>query len=254
MKDNEVDENTFSKLSSPSKTYIGSGALGDFIQSLSVICENYYNTGSKGILYIHEKEGENFRNGLLNTYNDIYPIIIKQKYIENFEIYNNQHIDIDLSKWRTSPILWTDNWYNIFNTTYNVDWGKKKWLECNTDYTWTNINVINSTDYRFFTGIDFFNNLNNDESYVFISSDIKHYDFFLKQINNNIKVNYHQFNSFEELVTIINSCKLFIGGFSAPLSIANALHKDRIVCKSSHPTEIRHNDLMNYLPNIRMIV
>ena len=74
----KVDENTFSKLSIPSKTYIGSGALGDFIQSLSVICENYYKTGSKGILYINEKE-EKFRNGLLKTYNDIYPIIIKQK-------------------------------------------------------------------------------------------------------------------------------------------------------------------------------
>ena len=33
--------------------YKGSGLIGDFITQLSVIAENYYKTGRKGVLYIY---------------------------------------------------------------------------------------------------------------------------------------------------------------------------------------------------------
>ena len=36
-------------------TYCSGGMLGDFIQTLSVICEKYYLTGQKGILYMSER-------------------------------------------------------------------------------------------------------------------------------------------------------------------------------------------------------
>jgi len=42
--------------------YKASGLLGDFILQLSVIAENYYKTGRKGILYISNEEP--FRFGL----------------------------------------------------------------------------------------------------------------------------------------------------------------------------------------------
>ena len=55
--------------------YIIGGMFGDFIQSLSVINETFYNTGRKGLLYISDGYGgDPFRNGLQNTY----PVIIKQ--------------------------------------------------------------------------------------------------------------------------------------------------------------------------------
>jgi hypothetical protein len=76
--------------------YLAGGMLGDFIYSLSIIKEKYIQTGKKGILYISEK-GDHFRNGLINTYNDTYDIIVKQDYIEKYEIYNNQPINIDLT-------------------------------------------------------------------------------------------------------------------------------------------------------------
>ena len=237
----------------PHTSYIIGGMLGDFIQSLSVICEQYYKTGSKGILYISE-EGDKFRNGLLNTYNDLYPVIIKQKYIQEFKIYENQHIDINLIEWRNSPILLTNNWYNIYNSTYNIEWGKRKWFESNYNSFWSDKIVINTTNYRFPVFIDFFNTLDKDSDYVFISSDKSHFEFFMKYINNDRVILYYEFKSFDELVTIINSCKLFIGGFSAPLSIAHALHKDRIICKSENMFEVKMNDLIDYLPNIKMII
>lgn len=237
----------------PHTSYIIGGMLGDFIQSLSVICEQYYNTGSKGILYISE-QGDIFRNGLLKTYNDLYPVIIKQKYIQDFKIYEKQHIDIDLVKWRYSPILMNNNWYNIYNSTYNIEWGKRKWFESTYNELWSDKIVINTTNYRFPVSIDFFNTLDKDSDYVFISSDKSHFEFFMKYINNDRVILYYEFKSFDELVTIINSCKLFIGGFSAPLSIAHALHKDRIICKSESMFEVKMNDLIDYLPNIKMII
>ena len=238
-------------------TYIIGGLLGDFIQCLSVICEKYYETGSKGILYMSD-QGDKFSNGLLNTYNDIYPVIIKQKYIQDFKIYDNQLFDINLVAWRCSPLIMKDNWYNIYKSTYNVEWGKRKWIESVYDPLWSDKIVINTTSYRFPVSNDFLNIFNKKidySKYIFISSDKSHYDFFKHRTNNNLT--YYQIKSFEELVTIINSCKLFIGGISAPLTIAHSLHKDRIIC-ISEITEIIDDRIMNnltdYLPNIKIIV
>jgi len=182
---------------SPPTTYIVGGMLGDFIQSLSVICENYYKTGSKGILYMSE-HGDIFRNGLLNTFNDVYPVIIKQIYIQEFKIYENEPFQINLIKWRQSPILTTANWYNIYKSMYDVEWGKRKWIEWNYNPLWSNKIVINTTNYRFPVSSNFFNNLNKDLEYVFLSSDISQFDFFKKYIKNNITIHYCKFKTFDE--------------------------------------------------------
>ena len=60
--------------------YTASGLLGDFIIQLSVICENYYKTGQKGILTM--TDAIPFRNGLHATYNDIQSIVKSQPYIQ----------------------------------------------------------------------------------------------------------------------------------------------------------------------------
>ena len=58
---------------------------------------------------------------------------------------------------------------------------------------------------------------------IFITFNIEDYNNFSNNTNTNIK--YYIPLSLEELVIIINSCKLFIGGLSAPL----ALHKKSII-------------------------
>jgi hypothetical protein len=206
--------------------YLIGGMFGDFIQSLSVINENFYETGRKGMLYISE-QGDYFRNGLINTYNDTYPVIINQPYIHDFKIYNNELIDINLNTWRTSPNLYKQNWYHIYKQTYNVEWGKRKWLNIHLDDKWKDKVVINTTSYRWAYNIEFklLKKLYGD-NLLFISSD-KNQHLFFENITN-INVEYYEFSSFFDLVTIINSCKLFAGSLSGPLSIANALHKERI--------------------------
>lgn len=230
----------------PPISYIVGGMLGDFIQCISVICEYYYKTGSKGILYI-SNFGDKFRNGLVNTYNELYPIIMKQKYIHDFKIYNKEPIHIDLIFWRFLPNISHFNWFTLYSSIYNIQWGKRKWIETKYDSVWSDKIVINTTDYRF-PQCDF----KKYSDCVFISSDIKQYHYFKEKTG--ITLEYYEFKTLEELFTIINSCKLFIGGFSAPLSIAHALHKPRIICKSSNATEIKLNDLKDHVPNIIEII
>uniref|UniRef100_A0A6C0DLG0 Uncharacterized protein n=1 Tax=viral metagenome TaxID=1070528 RepID=A0A6C0DLG0_9ZZZZ len=215
----------------PPITYLAGGRLGDFINSLSVINEKFYETGRKGVVYLSDR-GDHFSNGLVNTYNDIYPIIINQPYIQDFKIFehDNEPIDIGLSCWRNSSLLNHQNWYYIYKQTYNVKWGKRQWLNCSIEDEWKNKIVINTTSYRWPSNFNFnlLRDFYSDDELLFIAASKHEHNFF--ETKTNIKINYHEFKSFSELCTIINSCKLFIGGLSAPLSIAHSLHKNRICC------------------------
>lgn len=207
-------------------TYVGGALLGDFIQSMSVINEKFYQTGRKGYLYISEK-GDVFKNGLENTYNDTYEIISKQRYIKDYRIYNNETCDIDLTLWRQDTDLYRLNWHNFYKKIYNVEWGTHPWLEVDTDSKWNDIVLINTSHYRWPLTIDFnlLYQLHSDKI-VFISSDPIQYYYFTALTGLNIK--FYPCTSFTELCVAIKSCKLFVGSLSMPLTIAHAVYKDRI--------------------------
>jgi hypothetical protein len=211
-------------------TYLGGGLLGDFIQSLSVINEKFYQTGRKGILYISDR-GDAFRNGLENTYNDTYEVIIKQRYIEDYKIFDNQEYECDLTIWRNHQKLFHVNWYELYKEIYDVEWGTHPWLDIDinvdVDEKWKDVILINTTDYRWPFNIDF-NTLYKifPENMIFIGSDINQYNVF-KSITS-LDIKFHECNNFTELCIAIKSCKLFVGSLSAPLSIAHAVYKDRI--------------------------
>ena len=244
--------------------YLVGGMFGDFIQCLSIISEVYYNTGRKGILYIGENSGEPFLNGVQNTYNDTYPVIINQPYIHNYQIFNSKihYININLTNWRTNANIFYQNWYHTFNQTYGIKWGAHKWLNVEYDEKWKNRVVINTTVNRFANNIDFSllkTMYQNDLLFISAKDSTPekttslNHAYFEKTAN--ISIEYHEFASFSELTTIINSCKLFVGSLSAPLSIAHALHKPRIcgfyICDDSNADYRMNVGLDAYLPNLR---
>ena len=213
--------------------YKSAGRLGDFLNQLSVICENYYKTGRKGELYIYDLlfEGDKFCFGVKHTHADTYNIIMSLNFIKNYKIYNNEITDIDLSTWRNQihvSSINKENWYHIYNKIYDVNWGKHPWLNSSKDPIWNNKIIINITPYRFIsqncivklTEIikDNFNDC------IFVSNEIEHYDYFSKNINLNVE--YYKPKSFEETILIINSCKIGYFGLSSIAVIANALHKN----------------------------
>ena len=213
--------------------YLIGGKFGDFINLLSVVCEKYYETGKKGILYISEHvtdKLDQFEFGLENTYKDLYPVIINQPYIKDFkiltEVCTTYFIFINLTDWRLNRNLFVQNLYDTFKQTYNIEWGKHKWLTCSYDDKWKNKVVINMNDRRF-VNIDFeLLKQKYPNELIFISADKYQHEYFEKTLN--CSVEYYEWNNFSELSTIINSCKLFIGCMSGPFCIANAVHKHTI--------------------------
>ena len=239
-------------------TYLAGGMLGDFIYELSVIKEKYLETGKKGILYLSEK-GDIFRFGLENTFQDTYSLLIKQDYIEKYEIYNNQDIDIDLTLWRTNQNVDYKNWYFKYSETYNVKWGKHKWLQIDEiDEKWANKVIINTTDYRWPIHLDFrlLYSVYKDDI-IFVSSDETQYRIFKSKTGCNI--DYYKPVDFNDLCSVINSCKLFIGSQSAPLHIASAFHKKIILgecLEDNHSIYGNHyvSGIDSYLKNIHFSI
>jgi len=228
----------------PPINYLGGGMFGDFIQSLSIVNEIFYKTGRKGNIYISNK-GDGFRYGLENTYNDTYDMLMKQKYINNYLIYNNHSINVvDLTAWRDDLFELLDNneicnWSHIYNNKYKVGWGYYKWLETPIDDKFKDTIFINTSAYRW--GSINYNLLYSKygNNIVFIGSDIDQYNHFINETK--LDIPFYLCNTFTELCILINSCKLYVGVLSGPLTLAHACHKDRIIALPDSPYDSKLN-------------
>jgi len=240
--------------------YINGGRFGDFIHSLSVIQEKYYETGRKGILYINEGNGsDTFTFGVTKAFEDTFEIIQGQSYIHSYKMYDEEKgdsFDINLNNWRKSPFLFFDNWCYIYGSTYNVFWAKHPWIQVPfpKDPTWENKVIINTTSYRFPV------NMNYEELYkihgenlVFISMEKEHYDHFITKTNLS-SIPCHLLTSWNELCVILISCKLFIGCPSGPLAVAFAIHAPCSIALSDNQCErSMMKNIHHHLPFIQNI-
>jgi hypothetical protein len=252
----------------PNITYCCSGRLGDFIQSLSVVCERYHQTGKRGIVYMIEKDPRfspqehdymRFRNGLENTMADIRPLLMEQEYIEDIRTgdYNKIYdVECNLNIWRLSQVLHNafiksalgepfecPNTIELYSNEFNIEWGKHAWLSAHSTSQeirdkWKDVVIVNVTDYRW---CDDRNNvelakLAQYDNVIFLSDNQDKYTNFLEKTGLT-NVGLFIFSNFRELCDAIAYCKLFIGGLSAPMSIAHALHKPRVVLGSLHQVE-----------------
>jgi hypothetical protein len=238
----------------PAIIYVGSGSLGDFIHQLSVINEIYRKTRRKGILYISEMWCR-FAFGVERAYNDTYDLIMDQEYIEDYQIYRGQNYDIDVSAWRKRPDLFhTGTWYRTFNTIYGVEWASHPWLKIQYDDKWANRVLINAT-FRDITNIDFKavyeKHGGNDGSLLFITNSEKDYMEFKKTYDIDIPI--YMPESLMDACIAIRSCKLFIGGLSAFLTVAHACHSvPHLIGMSSCESEIvRMLELNKIIPTAR---
>jgi len=232
--------------------YIAGGRLGDFIHQLSVINEKFYKTGRRGDLYISNR-GDSFRFSLEDTHNDTFGIIQKQRYIKNYKIYNGEPFDIDLTEWRKkfkndSDVGYTQGWHISFKEIYDVEWGKHRWINTPINEIWKDKVLINTVSYRFCDFIDFNKLLrehNNKVIFVFNNKGgMSDYVHFVQKTN--IRLPYYVIGSFEEMCILINSCKLFVGSRSAPLTIAHATHVPHIIGTDlSEPTPMVETELVN---------
>jgi hypothetical protein len=210
-------------------TYLSSGLLGDFIHQLSIVNEKYRITGRKGIIYLTERF-ESFGWGLMRTYEDIKPFLMTQNYIYDLRIHDGCSCDINLSIWRHDTDFYTCHtisWHTIFRRHYDVPWSDTPWF-CTQGLTqYKNTVFISTSAKRFlneFNYIKFINVLGPDVR--FLTSEKSNYDHFVTLTG--ITIPLVLAPSFTEMVDAIQGCALFVSTLSAPLAIADALHKKRL--------------------------
>lgn len=192
------------------------GLLGDFIHQLYIVYDHWKKTREKGIVYFSDR-GDRFRSGVKQTMLDLGFILKLQPYIESWKIYENEPYDVDCTEWRN--YLADNNYWATFNDVYQIEFGKDQWLfNIPVDVTWNNKTIINTTDYRF-PKIQF----SEYKDVIYVSLEKRYYDHFVEKTG--LKVPYYGVTSLYELAVIINTCKLFVGSWSAPLSLCMALHK-----------------------------
>ena len=228
-------------------SYKFAGKLGDFIQTLSIVNEKFYETGKKGIIYIHKNE--TWGNGLQNTYNDTYSVIKSQRYVKDYKIFNNERIDIEGDVWFFNPLLYNANWAMIFNDTFNIDWGKRKWIDVKIDEKWKDVVLINEMHYRRADTINFSEIKEKFSKIIFIGYDKQSYDLFTQQTK--LDIPWYVPTSFEDLCIAVNSCSLLVGGLSAILTIGHATHKKRIIGLKNNLRDNVHNiKLDKFMENV----
>jgi hypothetical protein len=237
-------------------TYLASGLLGDFIHQLSVVNEKYQLTGRKGIIYMTNAI-EPFRWGLERTYEDIRPFLLTQSYIHDVRIHDGTTCDINLSIWRYDMNYTTDSWHSIFKRSYNIEWSKTSWFKIQGNPDYTNTVFISTSPNRWwcepFDCSMLVSSLGSDVR--FLASEKSNYDHFVSKTG--IDIPLVNPSNFTELVSAIQGCKLFIGTLSAPLAIADALHKKRIalqqddsdgrIASNTNPSFITYKDSVSNL-------
>jgi len=129
-------------------SYLGGGKLGDFIHGLIVCKYNFEILGEKADLYIANK-GDIFETSLESTYKGLYPILIKQDWINSFNIYNKESIDVNLIKFRDSKLLYKTNWIELYFHEFlpNVVPPKEySWIDLEIDGKYSNSLIVNRSN------------------------------------------------------------------------------------------------------------
>jgi hypothetical protein len=245
--DTNTSVDNTSVLSTDCLSYISGGRLGDFIFQLSVIHANYIKYGKKGILYIADI-GDKFIKGIETAYNDTKDIVLKQNYIKDYKIYNGEKYDINLSSWRDIVFNKERNWDELFKHQFNISFGSISWINnIPINYELNNKILISFSLQRENNNINLKEYLSKYDisKLCFICLDYNEYNSFKTKTNLDIPV-IHCTNLIDLLISI-NSCKLFIGNFSAPLTVAIALHKR---CIGITPTNSQHSIDLVLVKNI----
>ena len=90
------------------------------------------------------------------------------------------------------------------------------------------------------------------DNLCYITDDISQYHTFTKRSGINMRL--YMPTSLDDMIFTINSCKLYIGNASFPLTIAHALHKDNIILIDSPLISTFFSGIDVVIPNTKLIL
>ena len=215
-------------------SFLHYGHLGDIINSLLTVkeiskkkkCNFYIQKNKKLPNHLSSKEhpfGDNFLSD--DSINKILPLLKKQNYLNNVDVYENQNIDIDLNFFRELP--------------YNFNMDSVRWyfhlvgISANPEESW----IETKKESKFKDYIVILRSLRRQNKYISYSFLSKYknilfiglkneFDDLKKQIDN---LEFYNCNDFMELATIIKHAKLFIGNLSFGYALAEAIKVPRLL-------------------------
>lgn len=222
--------------------YLMSGRLGDFIHCMYVPFAKHLSTGTKCIVYITDDTkygGDRFAKSLEDTYLELKPIILAQDYIESFSIHQGEQFDVNLNEFRR-VIYSRGNWVELLSKHFGVPIFKQPWikwinhLKSSEDLSDTVVIHRNMT-YRDRTN-GRFNSILNEiilrKKCVFLTTEQRIYDEFIRQMDIDPKdVPSYEIKTLSELVSILSTCKYYIGNQTSPTAFAVAMYRP-MLCES----------------------
>lgn len=225
------------------------GKLGDFLLGLYGAHLHCRATNCKVNVYMVDI-GWDF--GLKPTYEALYPILMSQDFVDNFEVLTDYYLDPLQTPNKNSPIqvhnqklieegylvddylnspllykaCWSDLYAHMYETQPTVD---TAWLAFGKrDSKLVNTVIIHRKsleEKRFSVEFPYEQIVNGYDSVVFASTNRRDYDAFpWKQ-----SVDFLQIKDLDHWFTTINSCAMYVGNLTAPVVIAHALNKMRII-------------------------
>jgi hypothetical protein len=200
------------------------GKMGDFIHGLILPKYLYDTTGEIFNIYIANTRWEVFASGIDTSYKELYPVIKKQPYVNDFKIHTGESIDIDVTGFREFSNLFTTSWnefyiHNYIDSTIDIPFNYT-WLDIKKDDTFKDLLLINR-NYKPFSapGVEdhYINYIKAFEGKVyFVCSYIDQYTS--SPFNDVIPMLYLPY--LEDMITAITSCKHFLGNLTATAAIA----------------------------------
>ena len=234
-----------------------SGAkMGDFIHSLYVVKNICERRNAKANVYLN-KGGDVWTYGIEKAYNDLYPIISKQSYINKFEVAGDvNYVDIDLNDWRKEVAQthietgkYDKCWTELLSSYYGFDIPKEyKWLEVNEVDQSTVDRVVFHRSTHHHSSIDFWKKQIDtlNEVPVFVTTSQQEFE----QFPLNYYVTPYILQTVSEWVVAIASCKFFVGNQSAGFAIASALDIPR-TCELYDDVAVFYSGETKYSKNIK---
>lgn len=247
-------------------TYLHNCNSGDLIAALLCLQEAYRKCHKKAIIYqvldmpghympglIHSVKND---KGIQVTFNQkmfdmMRPLLLAQEYIEDFQVYDGQKIDIDLTIIRESVVGTEDESvkpHTIIRAKQFVNipylplptWLMVAFpnLACDISKPWISLpeeDVEDSiSDYVLVNRTERYKSLDMDYRFLkkyqsgllFIGTEKEHYQF-CKEFE--LDFSRLQVENFLELAQALRACRFFIGNQSFPWNLANAMGVPRIL-------------------------
>lgn len=224
--------------------------LGDFLHSLVVPKYIYNIFGIKTNLYLNEKY-DTFYSSLQQTYEELYPIVSKQEYINSFKVFDNKvNINYDLNFFRFSPLLSSAPFWQVFMKHYfpMVDTIPRNMriLNVESNDKFKDYLIVHRKNNRSYwtkeTEYQYKNIFEQFDKKIFIDDKPDEYEQF--PLKNEIDLEI--VGGLNDVLGVISGCKMILSNPTGYLAMATVLNTPRIGELNSHTIHHYAHDHLYY--------